>query len=264
MTGPFLATWIALRRPAVLGGLYLATAAMTVAVTLLNFAFADEATVDVPANGYGRSVRALAGPAGPTAGMTVAVFGVGILVLCLAAATCAGHFTTGTLRTLLVRQPHRIRLLTGIWAALAAFGAGAVAVSTLTSVAVSPLAAGRYGVSTGAWLTADGAGTTLRAMAAGTAAAAGFATFGMALGLLLRAPVPAVATGFGWLFIVESLLPQADSGAFRWLPGFLLTAVAAHGTAAVTFGTAAGTVAVYLAVAVAAGTASFVRRDVVC
>jgi hypothetical protein len=121
----------------------------------------------------------------------------------------------------------------------------------------------RYGVPTDAWTGRAGIVATLRAMVDALLACTGYVTLGGALGVLLRTTVPAVAIGFGWLFIVESIVPQASTAAYRWLPGQLLGAVAAHGTAAVSLGGALTTLTAYLAVAVAAATVSFLRRDFV-
>jgi ABC-2 type transport system permease protein len=260
--GMFLATWIGLRRPAVLVSTYLSTAAITAVVMVLTLAFADQSSGPQAANGIGRTPTELASPAGGSAGMSISVFGFGIILFCVAAASYGGYWTTGTLQGLLVRQPRRARFLVGTWAALVSFAAGAVVVATLASLVVGRLLASRYGIAAGAWFTLAGARATLLAIGRGLLACVGYQTLGAALGVLLRRPVPAVAIGFGWLFIIESLVPQAAPGAYRWLPGQVLGALAAGGSAAVSFPAAAVTATVYLAAAVTAAAVSFTRGDV--
>jgi hypothetical protein len=260
--GTARATWLQLRRPVLIIGIYLATGAMTWAVTLLNVAFADEPRSAETANGVGRTIAELELPAGPTAGLSVTVFGFGILLFCVSAATYGGHWTSGTLRTMLVRQPRRLHFVVGVWLALVVLAAGAVIVSAVVSMVVSFAVAEGSGVSTAAWSGGGVVRATLLAVAEAWVACVGHVTLGAALGLLMRTTVPAVALGFGWLFIVESLVPQEYPDSYRWLPGLLLAAIAADGTAAVPLGTALTTAALYVALLAVPAVVSFRRRDV--
>ena len=78
----------------------------------------------------------------------------------------------------------------------------------------------------------------------------------------MRASIPAVAVGFGWLFLVETIIAGTVDGSARWLPGQLLSAIASNGTAEVTLAAALVTAGGYLLVSAAAAATSFVRRDV--
>lgn len=94
-------------------------------------------------------------------------------------------------------------------------------------------------------------------------AVVGYVTLGLVLGLLLRAPVPAIVLGVAWLLVIEQVLAAFVDGAGRWLPGQLLSAVASGGTADVGLAAAAATIVVYLAAGAAAAAVTFVRRDMI-
>lgn len=271
MIGSFLAAWTKLRRPALLWGTYGATAAVTALVTTLVITFAEPAAQvgAEPAQGgppgpagLATTTESLSAASGLLEGLSTAVGIFGIIALCVAAATFAGEYTSGTLRNLLVREPRRLRLLTGGWAAVATFTVGAVLVAAVVAAALASALAGGQGIDTGRWFTGDGVVASLQTVAQVALSAVGYATLGAALGVLMRTPIPAVALGVGWLFLVETIVVGTVDGSDEWLPGQLLSAVAAGGTATVTMGAALATVGAYLLVSAGAAAISFVRRDV--
>ncbi len=267
MTGTFLAAWIKLRRPTLLGGTAAAIAALTALITALVFVNAEAAPVAVESDGpqapfEGITLAALAQEGGLLQGLSVSTNLLGVIALCVAAATFAGEYGTGTLRNLLIRQPGRLRVLGGTWAAVTSFAVLGVAVAAVVSGLTAVALAGSQGVDTAAWFTADGWQTSARTLGQVALAGLGYATLGSALGILMRASVPAVAIGLAWLLPIETILTGTVEGADRWLPGQLLAAVASNGTATVTLTAALATVGAYLLVSVVAAGTSFVRRDV--
>lgn len=265
MYGSFLAAWTKLRRPALLWGTYAATAAVTALVTTLTFVFAEAtpaATDGPPRPGGGATVESLSQASGLLAGLSGGVSLFGIIALCVAAAAVAGEYTTGTLRNMLIRQPHRSRWLAGTWAAIVTFTVGSVLVAAVVAAGLASALASGQGVDTATWFTADGLTDSLRTVGEVALAAAGYATLGGALGILMRASIPAVAVGFGWLFLVETIIAGTVDGSARWLPGQLLSAIASNGTAEVTLAAALVTAGGYLLVSAGAAATSFVRRDV--
>lgn len=266
MPGSFLATWTTLRRPAMIGGTYAGIAVVTALVTTLTFVFAESSTAATadgpPRPGDGQTLESLSAASGLLAGLTSAVGLFGIIALCVAAATIASGYTSGTLRNLLVRQPHRTRWLAGTWAAIVTFSVGSVVVATVVAAGVASAVAPGQGVDTDAWFTADALLDSARTVGQVALATAGYATLGTAMGVLLRASIPAVAVGIGWLFFVETLVAGTVDGAARWLPGQLLTAIASNGTAEVTLTAALLTAGGYLLLSGAVAATSFARRDV--
>jgi ABC-2 type transport system permease protein len=273
MNGIFLATWVKLRRPALLGGTYAAIASLTGLFTTLLFTTAQ----DLPGGAQGGSgggpggggpgagvgLADLAASGGATEGLANAVTLLGVVALCVAAAQIAGEHTQGTIRNLLVRQPNRARLLAGTWAAVATFTAGAVLVAATASVAAAFALAPGQGIDTGAWTGGAGLRANAESIALVLGAVLGYATIGVVLGLVLRSAVQAIALGVAWLLVVELVLTTVLDGAGRWLPGQLLAAMATGGTEDVTLGAAAGTMSAFLVAIVVAAGVVFDRRDVV-
>jgi len=81
---------------------------------------------------------------------------LGVLTLGLVATLVANEYAHGTIRTLLLEQPRRLRLLGGQLLALAVFAAAAVVVAALAATAVGLAIAPGQGIETAAWLTAEG------------------------------------------------------------------------------------------------------------
>lgn len=262
----FLASWTKLRRPALLWGTYGALAVVSSLITTLLFVNAGTAAPEAPPTegppGMAVSLASLSQSTGLMAGLSVSVFLIGIVALCVAAAQMAGEYTQGTLRTLLIRRPQRLQLLGGTWAALVSFMTGAVAAAAVGAGATALMAAQARGIDTTAWFSSAGATSTLQTLGEAGLAIAGYTTLGAALGSILRAPVVAVAVGVGWLVAIEQILAAVLDGADRWLPGSLLTTVASGGTATLALGAAVATVAAYLVVAMGAAGVMFKRRDV--
>ena len=265
MTGTFLATWITLRRRTLLWGTYATTAALLAlftAVIFLNTSDSAATTQEGAPPGAGVTRADLVASGGLLQGLTSGATFVGVIALSVAAAAVAGQYTTGTLRNLLIRQPRRLRLLAGTWAALATFVVGAVLLAAVVAALVAVALAGPRDVDTSAWFTADAWGEHLRSVGQVALSGLGFATLGAALGVLLRTSVLAVSLGLAWLLPVETILSGTIDDADRWLPGQLLAAVASGGTATVSLAAALTTVVAYVVVAAGAAGTSFVRRDV--
>ncbi len=266
MYSSFLASWTKLRRPSLLWGTYGALAILSALITTLIFTTAGEPAAAGPGPG-GRSgtvttLASLAQSSGLLSGLSMAVMLIGVVAVCVAASQMAGEYTQGTLRNLLIRRPQRLQLLSGTWAALVTFMAGAFAVAAVVSGATALVAAQAKGIDTSAWFTGAGLSSSLQSVGEGAFAVAGYTTLGAALGSIMRAPVVAVAVAIGWLLPIEGILGSVFTSADRWLPGALLTAIASGGTATVALGAALVTVAAYLAGAMGVAGALFQRRDV--
>jgi len=262
MTGTFLATWTKLRRPALLWGTYAAIASLTALITTLVFTQAGDGSgqADGPAEGITLAMLSL--PEGFLQGLSTGTQLFGVVAFCVAAAAFAGEYTTGTLRNMLIRQPGRLRLLAGTWAAVVTFTVIGVLIAGVVAGGTALALSGSQGIDTASWFTADGWQTSLRTLGEVTLAGVGYATLGSALGVLLRASVLAVSIGLAWLMVIELILSETVDGADRWLPGQLLSAVAQNGTETVTLTAALVTLGGYLLASGAVAAGSFVRRDV--
>lgn len=259
----FRSTWITLRRPGMLLGTYGVVAALTATITAVIFLNASSiAPADTRGPDAGVTLQSLASGSGFLQGLTSSVMLLGLISLCVAAAQLAVGYSNGSLRNLLIRQPKRLRLLAGQWAAAVSFTLGAVVLAALVAGAAGFVFAGVKGIDTTAWFTTAAIGDSARSLGEVLLAVGGFATLGATLGSVLRSPVAAISVGAAWVMAIENILAATISGADRWLPGQLLNAIAGGGTATVSLTTAATTTIVYLLIASVVTGALLQRRDV--
>ncbi|HMA46759.1 MAG TPA: ABC transporter permease, partial [Frankiaceae bacterium] len=132
----FRGAWLTLRRPGLLLPALLAVAAVTVLSTVVTITSAGGQDVR---RGPGEAVTLadLAASDGMLRGLRSAATLLGVVCLCVAAAHVGSTYSLGTLRTFLVRQPHRLRLLAGTWLAIAAVALIAAAVTTVVGIGVA-------------------------------------------------------------------------------------------------------------------------------
>lgn len=267
MWGSFRSEWVKLRRRAMVLGVLGATVGVTVGVTALTVLTAG-----------GASEGGGAGPGGPGDGsLGVAALSqsdglalalgrssqlLGVVALAVFAASMATEFSGGTLRNLLVREPHRLRLLGGKYLALISFMAISVGVAALAGGELAVVIGPSNGISTSTWLSATGLGAFALSAFNVVLATAGFGTLGMVLALVLRSPVAAVGVGVAYLLPVETILNATLSGIGRWLPGQVLGALAAGGNADASYMTALVTGLAYVVVLGGGAAWSFRQRDV--
>jgi ABC-2 type transport system permease protein len=167
---------------------------------------------------------------------------LGLIVLGIAAVAVASEYTHGTLRNLLVREPHRLKLLAGKSLAVLSFLGAIVFAASIASLLTALLGGPSQGIDTSTWTSSAGVSsiitTTLDVIASGLA----YAIVGGVLALILKSSAAAITAGAAWLLLVESLIVAGWSSAAQWLPGRLFNTVASAGSAnigyqhAVTFG----------------------------
>lgn len=225
----FRAEWRKLRRPTLFFGSMGVVIAVTALIVSLLFLL-----IDSEMGNADRGVRitrdVLALPSGISLGFSNSSGLLGLVALCVFAAQTAQEYTYGTLRSLLVREPRRIRLLIGKYFSMGLFALISVVVSAITSVALAFALSGTANVSTDAWTT-EAAGTNLIETFLNVLISTfGYGTIGMILGLILRSPISAISIGVGWLLVVESILSIAWSPSGNWIPGILLSVVASGGS----------------------------------
>lgn len=201
---------------------------------------------------------------GLVAGLAWAVDLMGIVVLALWAAATASDYSTGLVRILVQAQPRRTRLLGGKLVALTAYTVAGTAVATLAAIAAAPLLAGAKGISTSAWFPGlqETLFTVLGAWVDLTLSVLVWGVIGLSVATVTRSLTIAIAGGIGYLLVFERLLGLVADQATTYLPGSVLSAVAAGGTASLSYGTALGLAAAYAAGALLLAALVFTRRDV--
>jgi ABC-type transport system involved in multi-copper enzyme maturation permease subunit len=261
----FRSEWIKLSRRNTwlgFGGAMVGFAALITALV-----FANAGGVDLGQEGPGgpggfASAATLSLTDGSVFAITQAATFLGIIALALFASNLAGEFNKGTIRMLFVAEPNRLKVLAGKLAALVTFVSAWMAVALVVSVGVGAALASGAGVDTGAWWTAAGlasVGTTYLNLA-GAMVVAGL--IGTVLAVLTRSAAISISVGAAYLMIVEPLVSTLWTSLGDWGPSAALNSLAAGGTAAVAYATAAILVAGYAAASLAISSVTLARRDV--
>jgi len=262
MTRVILAQWIRLRRRSVVLGWGGAVIGFSVLATFLTLRRVGGDAGRGPGSEMTFVAAELSGADGMATILTVSATFLGVLTLGLVATLVANEYAHGTIRTLLVEQPRRLRLLGGQLVAIGVFTALAVVVASLAATGLGLAIAPGRGVDTAAWLTSEGYAALAAAIGNLIASSLGWGVIGTLLAVLLRAPAPAVAAGIAYALPVEMLLDAAWDDAALWLPRGLLDSLAYGGTPLVSYGRAWALVALYTVVALGLSAVVFARRDV--
>jgi ABC-2 type transport system permease protein len=251
---------VKLTRPRVVIASGILAAAFAVLTTLLVFSSAKAE----PSGAGGRiqSIAQLSEAGGATQAFATGVSFAGLLLFVVIIANVASEFTQGTFRSLLMRQPHRLRLLTGKLLAIVTFVTAFLLVTEVLVWGVSALVAPSQDISTSQWYTASGFTEALADLGRALFGAAAWITFGTTVAVIARSTPLALGIGIAWAGPIEHITVDSWAGANRWFPGLLLEAVAANGTTDVTLGRALLLGTVFTAAALVASLTVFARRDV--
>lgn len=244
-----------LLRPGFAGVAALLVALFTVMAATVTFQseFAGPALSRVPLD-----LASARGIVAPLANVTSLL---GIIVLSLWAVATASDFGTGWIRVMVQAEPRRWALLAGKLTALVSLTLGLTFLATLVSVVVAPTMAPAAGVSTDAWLT-NPLPTILSGWADLSLAVLVWGVIGMAIAMVTRSSVAAIAGGIGYLIVFEGLLGQLAPDLTTWLPGSVLGVLSAGGSPDMAWGTALTLAVGYVTVALGITAATFIRRDI--
>jgi ABC-2 type transport system permease protein len=245
-----------LTRRRVLVAMVLASAAFAVVSSLTTFLSAE--STPGPREGRQATLESLAEPGGGTEAFSLGISFVGLLVLVTFVARLAGEFSHGTLRTVLMKEPRRLRVVLGKMVALLGFMAAVLLLAEALSFVASLLIAPGQDVDTANWFGLDAIGDAAAALT-GTSA---WALYGMTLALLLRSVAIAVAVAVAWAGPLEHITQESWQAADRWFPGLQLETLAAGGTGDLSYERALLLTAIYATLAVAAGLLTLNRRDI--
>ena len=215
-----------------------------------------------PQTGRAPTIDSLSQAGGGTEAFALGISVAGLLVLVMFVANFTGEISRGTLRTLLMREPGRLRLLAGKMVALLAFAAVVVALAAVASFGASALIAPSQDISTSEWFGLDALREGLGDYGTALLTVGSWALFGMALGIILRSTPIALGVAVAWAGPFEHITVDAWSAANEWFPGLLLEAVAAGGTDQVVLSRALPLALAYVALAAIAAAVVFRRRDV--
>ena len=207
------------------------------------------------------TLEALSGSGGGTQVFRYVVSFAGTLVFVVFIGLFALEFSRGTYRTMLLRQPRRIQLLTGRYLALVGFVAAALACTEVIAWITARIEGSAFGVTTHAWTSVDALGSALQDYGTVLVWLVGYSVLGMTVAVLLRSVPIALAVGIAWAGPAEHLIGDAWSNAEKVFPGLLLEIVGRGGTATVSTTQAVVTALGYVLVAAVVSCAVFARRD---
>lgn len=211
---------------------------------------------------FGRTDAQLAQAGGLTDGFAGATGFLGILVFVLFLTSFSSEYSQGTLRTLLVREPRRGRLLLGKLGALLLLVAGSLLVAEVVSGVLAVVLAPFYDVSTAHWFGAAGFERALGDYANAFVATSFYGAVGASVGVLVRSTAVGLAIGLAWLMPLEHIIENAWADARRWFPGLLFETVSSGGSVVASYERGLLLGGAFALVILGIGATTFVRRDV--
>jgi ABC-type transport system involved in multi-copper enzyme maturation permease subunit len=246
------------RRTLVVAGL--ASLVFAVIATLTVFASAENTGVE--SRRAGASMAALSGSGGGTEAFAVGASFAGFLVFVTFIAVMAAEFSGGTFRALLLRDPHRMRVLVGKVVGLLLVAAAIVGLVELLTFLMSIIVAPTQDIATGHWFSFGSLGQAVRDYVTVFAGVAGWAVFGSTLAVVFRSAPIALGVGFAWAGPFENIVVDSWQAGYRYFPGQVLASLIRGGTIELGIGRAAVTAVLYAGVAALAALALVCRRDV--
>lgn len=261
MIRTLLAEWRKLRRPTLFAGTFVAALFFNGLITAFMYLMIDSPQGN---SDRGRVVsREMLGQASGSVHGFASVGGLlGIIILCVFAAQTAQEYTYGTLRNLLVRQPRRISLLAGKYAAMKTFALIFALVNMVISIAISLYLSDRAKVVTDLWFTSAGWSAIGHTFINVYISIVFYAVIGITLGILLRSPISAISIALVWLLILENLIGAVKPVTLDWMPGNQFATIAQGGSPLLSYSHALTLGTLYVFLALAISTTIFVKRDV--
>lgn len=206
-------------------------------------------------------VEALAQSDGFVVGLTLGAQLLGIVALSLWAIAVASDYSTGLIRLLAQAQPSRLTLLFGKLTALVLFTLVGTLVATAAAAGTAYLIAPAFDVSTSAWGT-DTLSTLLEAYRNLSLSTLVWGVIGFTIATITRSSGVAIGAGIGWIVVFETMLVGTAPDIADWMPGTVLTALAAGGLPNVDFDTAIILAASYFAVGIIVSAVIMQRREI--
>jgi hypothetical protein len=208
------------------------------------------------------SASVLEGASGGTEAFAIGASFTGFLVFVTFIALIATEFSGGTWRALLLRDPHRRRVLVGMVVAVLVLAAATVALAEVLTFLASWLVAPANDVATSAWFTFSGLSSAVGNYLTVLAGVAGWAIFGATLAVIFRSAPLALGVGVAWAGPFENIVVDSWGAGYRLFPGQVLASLIRGGTAELAMGRALVTGLVYVGGAALVALTLVSRRDV--
>jgi ABC-2 type transport system permease protein len=140
------------------------------------------------------------------------------VVLIIVTANLAAEWSQGTWRNLLVREPRRLRLLTGKMLALMLFVLLSMTLTLVGSSVLILALASAQGVQTAAWTSSAGISAWLAFFSNEVLCLIGVCLLGMLIAVLTRSTGIAVGVALAYVLVPEGIIAMVWSEGSRWFP----------------------------------------------
>jgi ABC-type transport system involved in multi-copper enzyme maturation permease subunit len=188
-----------------------------------------------------------------------------IIALIIVAASVGAEYTQGTLRNLLVREPGRLRLLSGKYLAMLTYVLIATTVALGLGAIVAVASGHSAGYDTSIWTTQNSLGQLASLWGNMLIAVTAYTVLGLLFSILFRSAAAAVGVSLGYALVVEGLIRALFPDASPWLLTTLtgsITGSTGSNAGNFSYGWSLVIVSAYALAALIVTAALFRRRDV--
>jgi len=141
-----------------------------------------------------------------------------VIALIMVTSNIAAEWSQGTLRNLLVREPNRLRLLSGKMLALVLFVIVSATLTLAISASLILAAAHAQGVSTAAWTSSEAMRTVLAFFGNEMLCLVGISLLGMLIAVLTRSVGAAVGVALAYVLVPEGIIAMVWQQGSQWFP----------------------------------------------
>jgi len=242
---------------------YIAVAAAALFAVIASLAvFSSARSSGVASRRGGTTIAALSGTGGGTEAFATGASFTGFLVFVTFIALIASEFSGGTFRSLVMREPSRLKVIVGKLAGILLVVGGVVALAEACTFVMSLVLAPTKDVPTTDWWSFASLGQGVRDYVTVMGGVTGWAVFGTTLAVIFRSAPVALGVGFAWAGPFENIIVDSWRTGYRVFPGQVLASLIQGGTAELGIGRAVLTATVYAAVAAVVTLLLVSRRDV--
>jgi ABC-2 type transport system permease protein len=141
-----------------------------------------------------------------------------VIALIMVTVNLAAEWSQGTWRNLLVREPRRLRVLTGKMLALLLFVLCSMTLTLVASSVLILVLASAQGVQTAAWTSVSGLSAWLAFFGNEVLCLIGVCLLGMLIAVLTRGTAIAVGVALAYVLVPEGIIAMVWQSGSQWFP----------------------------------------------
>jgi hypothetical protein len=224
-----LAAWVRLSDPRLCWGAPAAALLFAALVTFVTFSLLQTEGSVMGFGGGRLRPTDFAGPDGPARVLERLVMLLGLIAAALNAHQLGGEYSGRTIRSALLVEPRRIRLMVGTLLTTVLFSAGTSLLTAFLAVSTSYVLAPSAGIDTAAWWTIASLAESTVATGSLMVGVLAYGIAGGCLGVILRSSAAAIVVA-GAYGLFEGALAAFAGPDMAYFPGQVFAAVARGGT----------------------------------